>query len=134
MSHHRRGPPGRALLEGQKHKFNRSTKTLLGMLWGYLGRFWPFLLVSGISILIYTLGSVISPLLISAGLDIAIPIGSTATPDTDILGTIFRVFPVLNAMGLLEDGINLHRKPPVYFLFLHKCGKKANSLGRLRSL
>lgn len=90
MSHGRRGP-GRMF--GEKQKTTRSTRILLGKLWKYLGSYSNLLLLSAVFILIYSIGQVVSPLLISTGLDLAV---STGTTDVDFLWILFILFMVLS--------------------------------------
>ncbi len=66
----------------EKHKNVRPNKVLLRELWGYLGVFKISLVISGILILVYTLGNVFSPLIITTGLDV---VTESAIIDTDFL-------------------------------------------------
>jgi ATP-binding cassette subfamily B protein len=99
MSHgHGRGPMG-GLREKQKR--NRSSKKLIGLLWGYLGIYRNPLLISGGLILIYTLGSILSPIIIAEGLDRA-----TDNPIRDFLFFIFLVFLALTLFTWIFNSLN----------------------------
>ncbi len=99
MSHGR--GPGRFMMESAKK--TRSTKQLLGRLWVYLGKFWPWVLFSGLLILVSTLGQIISPLIISQGLDAAV---ATASPDIEFLTTLFVIFLALSLFVWVANAFN----------------------------
>ncbi|MHA2172787.1 MAG: ABC transporter ATP-binding protein [Candidatus Kariarchaeaceae archaeon] len=99
MSHGRgRGPMGGF---GEKQSRNRSSKKLIGLLWGYLGVYKIPLLVSGGLILIYTLGSIVSPLIIAEGLDRA-----KENPLREFLLLIFAVFLTLTLLTWIFNSLN----------------------------
>ena len=93
-----RGPMG-ALVEKQKR--NRSSKKLIGLLWDYLRIYRTKLLVSGLLILIYTLGSILSPLIIAEGLDRA-----KENPLRELLILIFLVFLALTLLTWIFNSLN----------------------------
>ena len=67
MSHgRRRGPPAMFM---EKAKRTRPTRLLLGKLWGYLGQYRNWLLLSGLLILTSTIAQILSPYIIKEGLD-----------------------------------------------------------------
>jgi len=114
---HRRGPG--ALFSEKSTKRTRPTKVLLQMLWLYLGRFSPFLLISAIAIIVYTIGSIIYPLIISNGLDTALPLGPTVSPNIDTLTTIFIIFLVLSFAIWLLNALNTYILAYVQAYMLH---------------
>ncbi|WP_455143222.1 ABC transporter ATP-binding protein [Candidatus Hodarchaeum mangrovi] len=119
----RRHGPG-ALFSERSFKRTRPTKVLLPMLWHYLGRFWSYLIISAISILVYTIGSIIYPLIISSGLDIAIPVGSTVPPDTNSLLMIFVIFLVLSFIIWFLNALNTYILSHVRAYMLHDVRKE----------
>ncbi len=104
MAHSRgRGPHG--FFADTKHKKVRPTKQLLKMLWGYLVPFKGLLLVSALLIFVYAIGSIISPLIISEGLDAAVV---TLTPDVDFLGFLFIVFLIISLAIWVVNAVNTY--------------------------
>jgi len=104
MAHSRgRGPHG--FFVDTKHKKTRSTKQLLKMLWGYLTPFKGLLLLSALLIFAYAIGSIISPLIISEGLDAAV---ATVRPDIDFLLLLFVVFLVLSLAIWFFNALNTY--------------------------
>ncbi|MHA2345759.1 MAG: ATP-binding cassette domain-containing protein [Candidatus Hodarchaeales archaeon] len=102
MSHGRRGP-GRFMFE--KAQRTRPTKQLLGQLWGYLGKFWFFLVISGILILTSTVGQILSPLIISQGLDEAV---LSVSPNVEFLVTLFIIFLGLSLFVWFANAFNTY--------------------------
>ena len=99
MSHGRgRGPMGGIR---EKQTRNRKTRVLLELLWGYLRIYKIPLLVSGGLILLYTLGSIISPLIIAEGLDQA-----KTNPLRDLLILIFIMFLFLTLFTWTFNSFN----------------------------
>ena len=99
MAHRRgRGPMG-GLVEKQSR--NRKTKVLVGMLWRYLRNYKVPLLLSGGMILLYTLGSILSPIIIAAGLDQA-----KENPIRDLLTLIFFMFLALTLFTWTFNSVN----------------------------
>ncbi|MCK4849308.1 MAG: ABC transporter ATP-binding protein, partial [Candidatus Heimdallarchaeota archaeon] len=90
----------RALGKKKQHR-NRSSKQLLGLLWGYLGNYRNLIVVSGLLILLFTLGSIFSPLIIKEGLDRA-----TEDPNRDFLMLIFLAFLALSLFTWIINSIN----------------------------
>ncbi len=86
---------------GEKQNRNRSSKELLGLLWGYLENYRNLLAVSGVLILLFTLGSIFSPLIIKEGLDRA-----TEDPTRDILVIIFLVYLTLSLFTWIINSMN----------------------------
>ncbi|UCE12717.1 MAG: ABC transporter ATP-binding protein [Candidatus Heimdallarchaeota archaeon] len=104
MAHSRgRGPHG--FFADTKYKKIRSTRQLLKMLWGYLEPFKGLLLLSVLLIFVYSIGSIISPLLISNGLDAAV---ADATPDLNFLGFLFIVFLILSFVIWIFNAFNTY--------------------------
>ena len=102
MAHSGRGP-GRFMIE--KAQRTRPTRDLLGRLWGYLGKFWFFLVISGLLILSSTIGQILSPLIISQGLDEAL---SPVSPDTDFLVKLFLIFLGLSLFVWFANAFNTY--------------------------
>ena len=100
MGHGGRGP-GRFMIESAKK--TRPTKQLLGRLWGYLGKYWTWVLFSGSLILVSTLGQIISPLVISQGLDAAV---ASVTPDIDFLTLLFVIFLFVSLFVWFTNALN----------------------------
>ena len=119
MSHGR--GPGR-MFSQTKHKKTRSTAQLLKMLWIYLGKYSIFLLISGLLILIYTVGQIISPIIISTGIDVALPNDSTI-PDLTLLSLLFYVFLVLSLIIWLLNATNTYILARVKANMLHEVRK-----------
>ncbi|MFX0015003.1 MAG: ABC transporter ATP-binding protein [Promethearchaeota archaeon] len=104
MAHPRgRGPHG--LFVDTKYKKVRSTKQLLKMLWGYLAPFKGFLILSGLLILAYAIGSIISPLIISEGLDAAV---ATDKPDVEFIILLFAIFLALSLIIWFINALNTY--------------------------
>ena len=102
---HRRGRGPHGFFVDTKYKKARSTRQLVSMLWGYLAPFKGFLLLSAFLIFAYAIGSIISPLIISNGLDAAV---TTLTPDLDFLGFLFIVFLVLSLTIWFVNALNTY--------------------------
>ncbi len=102
MSHGRRGP-GRFLME--KAQRTRPTRQLLGQLWGYLSNFSFFLVISGLLILTSTLGQIISPFIISEGLDEAV---SATVPNVDFLLLLFIIFLGISLFVWFANAFNTY--------------------------
>ncbi|MFX0087289.1 MAG: ABC transporter ATP-binding protein [Candidatus Hodarchaeota archaeon] len=121
MSHGR--GPGR-LFTTRDHRMTRTTKQLLKMLWGYLGKYYLLLLFSGLLILISTVGSIISPIIISEGIDTAIPINtSIVIPDIKLLGLFFYIFLILSLLIWLTNALNTYILAQVRANMLHDVRK-----------
>lgn len=119
MSHGRgRGPHG--MFKETKHQRTRPTKQLVRMLWGYLGQYSTFLILSGFLILVYTIGSIFSPLIISEGLDAAV---STSTPDINFLSFLFAIFLVLSFLIWVFNALNTYILARVKANMLHEVRK-----------
>ncbi|MFX0182663.1 MAG: ABC transporter ATP-binding protein [Candidatus Hodarchaeota archaeon] len=119
MSHGRgRGPHG--LFQETKHQRTRPTKQLVRMLWGYLGQYSTFLILSGFLILAYTIGSIISPLIISEGLDAAV---STSTQDINFLSILFAIFLILSVLIWVFNALNTYILARVKANMLHEVRK-----------
>jgi len=119
MAHGRgRGPHG--LFKEAKHQRTRPTKQLVRMLWRYLGHYSTFLILSGFLILVYTIGSIISPLIISEGLDAAV---STSTPDINFLSFLFAIFLVLSFLIWVFNALNTYILARVKANMLHEVRK-----------
>ncbi|MFX0122222.1 MAG: ABC transporter ATP-binding protein [Candidatus Hodarchaeota archaeon] len=104
MAHPRgRGPHG--FFADSKHKKARSTMQLLKMLWGYLAPFKGLLLLSALLIFTYAIGSIISPLIISEGLDAAV---TTVNPDIDFLLLLFFIFLALSLAIWFFNALNTY--------------------------
>ena len=95
---HGRGPM-RALMEKQQR--NRSSRQLIGLLWGYLRNYRSLLVISGSLILLFTLGSIFSPLIIAEGLNRA-----TENPVRDFLLLIFIVYLGLSLLTWTINSLN----------------------------
>ncbi|UCG04012.1 MAG: ABC transporter ATP-binding protein [Candidatus Heimdallarchaeota archaeon] len=102
---HRRGRGPHGFFADTKYKKVRSTKQLLKMLWGYLTPFKGLLLFSAFLILTYAIGSIISPLIISEGLDAAV---ATLHPDINFLGFLFIVFLILSLAIWIINAVNTY--------------------------
>ncbi|MFX1517672.1 MAG: ABC transporter ATP-binding protein [Promethearchaeota archaeon] len=102
---HRRGRGPHGFFADTKYKKARSTRQLVKMLWGYLAPFKGLLLLSAFLIFAYAIGSIISPLIISNGLDAAI---STLTPDLDFLGFLFIIFLFLSFTIWILNAFNTY--------------------------
>ncbi len=102
MSHGGRGP-GRMF--GEKATRNRPAKTLLRLLWGYLSPYKYLLASSAALIFSYTIGSIISPIIISEGLDAAV---TPTTPNTDFLMLLFIIFLGLSLTIWLLNALNTY--------------------------
>ncbi|MHA2238746.1 MAG: ABC transporter transmembrane domain-containing protein, partial [Candidatus Hodarchaeales archaeon] len=89
----------------EKAQRTRPTKQLLGQLWGYLGKFWFFLVISGILILTSTIGQIFSPLIISQGLDEAV---LSISPDVEFLVTLFIIFLGLSLFVWFANAFNTY--------------------------
>ncbi|MFX0052080.1 MAG: ABC transporter ATP-binding protein [Candidatus Hermodarchaeota archaeon] len=113
-----RGPGG--LFSETKHKRTRSSKQLVKLLWEYLSHYSSFILLSGFLILAYTLGSIISPLIISEGLDAAV---STLTPDINFLSLLFIVFLFLSLVIWIFNALNTYILARVRANMLHDVRK-----------
>ncbi|MHA1973584.1 MAG: ATP-binding cassette domain-containing protein [Candidatus Hodarchaeales archaeon] len=121
MSHRGRGGP-RGFLKDTEHKRVRSSTQLIGMLWQYLKKYWILLLTSGVLILFYTLGSIITPIIISKGLDTAIPLQG-ASPDQNILIILFVLFVVISSIVWLFESSNTYILAKVKAYMLHDVRK-----------
>jgi len=86
---------------GEKQQRNRKTKMLIGLLWGYLRNYRAPLLISGGLILVFTLGSILSPLIIAEGLDQA-----KDNPIRDLLILIFFIFLALTLFTWTFNSLN----------------------------
>ncbi len=86
---------------GEKQQRNRSSKELLGLLWGYLENYRNLLVISGALILFFTLGSIFSPIIIKEGLDRA-----TEDPTRDALMIIFLVYLALSLFTWVINSLN----------------------------
>ncbi|MFX1283338.1 MAG: ABC transporter ATP-binding protein [Promethearchaeota archaeon] len=102
---HRRGRGPHGFFVDTKYKKARSTKQLLKMLWGYLAPFKGLLLLSALLIFSYAIGSIISPLIISEGLDAAV---ETVSPDIDFLLLLFFVFLALSLAIWFFNALNTY--------------------------
>jgi ATP-binding cassette subfamily B protein len=102
---HRRGRGPHGFFADTKYKKARSTRQLVTMLWGYLTPFRGLLLLSAFLIFAYAIGSIISPLIISNGLDAAV---TTLTPDLDFLGFLFIIFLALSLTIWLINAFNTY--------------------------
>ena len=111
---HGRGPM-RAFREN-KHENARTTKVLIKRLWGYLEKYKISLMVSGILILIYTLGNIFSPLIITAGLD-AVTQGTLI--DSDFLMILFFLFLGLSLLVWFLNATNTYILARVKASMLH---------------
>ncbi len=121
MSHGR--GPGR-MFATRDHRMTRTTKQLLKMLWGYLGKYSLLLLFSGLLILISTVGSIISPIIISEGIDTAIPINTgIVIPDIKLLGLFFYIFLILSLLIWLTNALNTYILAQVRANMLHDVRK-----------
>ncbi len=114
---HGRGP-GRFLMESGKK--TRPTKQLLGRLWGYLRKFNFWILASGLLILVSTVGAMISPLLISSGLDAAV---KNISPNLEFLTMIFYVFLILSLIVWFSNATNTYILAKVKANMLHDVRK-----------
>jgi ATP-binding cassette subfamily B protein len=81
----------------------RSTKLLLKLLWGYLRRFRKGLILSAIIIIFYTIGNVVTPLIIAEGLNVAF---LSTSPDIDFLLFLFILFLGLSLAIWIANAIN----------------------------
>ena len=102
---HRRGRGPHGFFADTKYKKLRSNRQLVKMLWGYLTPFKGLLLLSALLIFVYAIGSIISPLIISNGLDIAV---ASLSPDLNLLGFLFILFLVLSLMIWLVNALNTY--------------------------
>ncbi len=114
---HGRGP-GRFMMESAKK--TRPTKQLLGRLWGYLGKFKFWVLFSGLLILVSTLGQIISPLIISSGLDAAV---ENASPNVEFLTILFYVFLGISLFVWFTNAVNTYILARVKANMLHDVRK-----------
>jgi ABC-type multidrug transport system fused ATPase/permease subunit len=102
---HRRGRGPHGFFADTKYKKLRSNRQLVKMLWGYLVAFKGLLITSAVLIFAYAIGSIISPLIISNGLDAAV---TTITPDLNFLGFLFIVFLVLSLIIWIINAFNTY--------------------------
>ncbi|MFX0205024.1 MAG: ABC transporter ATP-binding protein [Candidatus Hodarchaeota archaeon] len=102
---HRRGRGPHGFFADTKYKKLRSNRQLVTMLWGYLVPFKGLLLLSAFLILVYAIGSIISPLVISNGLDTAVV---SLSPDLDLLGFLFILFLVLSLTIWFVNAFNTY--------------------------
>jgi ATP-binding cassette subfamily B protein len=94
------------------------------MLWGYLGKYSSLLLFSGSLILVYTVGSIVSPIIISEGIDAAIPINiGLAAPNIELLGLFFYIFLILSTLIWLTNALNTYILARVKANMLHDVRK-----------
>ncbi|MFW9777612.1 MAG: ABC transporter ATP-binding protein [Candidatus Heimdallarchaeota archaeon] len=119
MSHGHRGPM--SAFRSEKHQNTRSTRQLIGMLWNYLEKFKITLLLSGALILAYTLGSIISPLIIQAGLDAVV--NRTIFANPDFLASLFILFVGLSLGIWLVNSSNTYLLARVRANMLHDVRK-----------
>ena len=113
---HGGGGPMRAFSQ-EKHKNIRSNKVLLRELWGYLKKFKLSLVISGILILLYTLGNMFSPLIITAGLDSVVT--ESLFIDTDFLTLIFIIFLGISLVVWILNASNTYILARVRANMLH---------------
>jgi ATP-binding cassette subfamily B protein len=100
----------------EKHTKVRPNKVLLRELWRYLGKFRKSLVISGILILLYTLGNVFSPLIITTGLD---SVTESAVIDTDFLLLLFLIFLGLSLIVWILNASNTYILARVRANMLH---------------
>ncbi|NHJ01331.1 MAG: ABC transporter ATP-binding protein [Candidatus Heimdallarchaeota archaeon] len=110
---HRRGP-GRMF--GEKSHRNRPAIPLIKMLWNYLAHYRIFLAVSALLIFIYTIGSMVSPIIISEGLDAAV---IPTSPNTNFLLLLFIIFLILSLLIWLLNALNTYILAKVTADMLH---------------
>jgi len=92
---------GMRALGKKRQPRSRSSKQLLGLLWGYLRNYRNLIAVSGSLILLYTLGNIFSPLIIKEGLDRA-----TEDPARDFLMMIFFAYLALSLFAWIVNSMN----------------------------
>ncbi len=100
---HGRGPMGARAFTQEKHQNVRSTRLLLGLLWGYLQKYSTILIISAILIILYTVGNVATPLIIAEGLNVAF---LNINPDIELLFSLFLLFLGLSLTIWLANAIN----------------------------
>lgn len=100
---HGRGPMGARAFAKEKHQNVRSTRHLLGLLWGYLYKYSTMLIISAILIILYTIGNVATPLIIAEGLNVAF---LNINPDIDFLLFLFLLFLSFSLTIWFTNAIN----------------------------